>query len=372
MKASDSLQERRSPGEGLMRVEPPADEVTKVLHVVEAYGGGVQSALSQYVSNSPFAHHEVVYRRREGHDTGISLGEHEHPYSGSLAGFIRYASRKVRLINPDFVHLHSSYAGIVRVLAARCGAGLIYTPHCYAFERTNHPTVINWLVKRVERGLQALGPAHIAAVSPHEAKQSTQILRANSVSILPNVARTDSRTWAAFENRLSKPAPRVVGIGRVSAQKDPAFFSQVARALRSARLEFIWVGDGSSEARRDLEAAGVQVTGWVSNTQAREILASAGLYLHTASWEGSPIAPLEATELGVPVVAREVPSLSKLGYFPAGDSVGKVASTIRSYFHSRDFRLELLEQEKARADQLSESAQRRALEALYSSANRRL
>ena len=39
-------------------------------------------------------------------------------------------------------------------------------------------------------------------------------------------------------------------------------------------------------------------------------LGGAGVYLHTARWEGFPIAILEALELGVPVIARDVPALA--------------------------------------------------------------
>jgi glycosyltransferase involved in cell wall biosynthesis len=107
---------------------------------------------------------------------------------------------------------------------------------------------------------------------------------------------------------------RVVTVGRIGAQKDPEFFrAAVLHLRRNGRpgLDARWIGDGDDAiARARLERTGVPVSGWLSSFDAHCALGGAGVYLHTARWEGFPIAILEALELGVPVIARDVPALA--------------------------------------------------------------
>ena len=46
----------------------------------------------------------------------------------------------------------------------------------------------------------------------------------------------------------------------------------------------------------------------------RDRLTAAQLYLHTAAWEGGPVSTVEAASLGLPVLARGIPSMVSLGY----------------------------------------------------------
>jgi glycosyltransferase involved in cell wall biosynthesis len=125
---------------------------------------------------------------------------------------------------------------------------------------------------------------------------------------VPNVSRIPA--LAMLEHRDPN---RVVAVGRVGAQKDPDFYRETVLHLRRhgrPELDSRWIGDGDDTiARLRLERAGIPVTGWLSSFDAHRALGSAGLYLHTARWEGFPVAILEAIELGIPVIAREVPTL---------------------------------------------------------------
>jgi glycosyltransferase involved in cell wall biosynthesis len=100
----------------------------------------------------------------------------------------------------------------------------------------------------------------------------------------------------------------VVSTGRLGPQKDPAAFADVVTALRAAdpAITAEWIGDGDPALKVRLEERGVTVSGWIPTAEVAERLAAAGVYVHTAAWEGFPLAVLEAVAAGVPVVARDI------------------------------------------------------------------
>jgi glycosyltransferase involved in cell wall biosynthesis len=166
--------------------------------------------------------------------------------------------------------------------------------------------------------------ATIAALTPYEVDLAHRL--GATADYVPNVVRlpADLVRGADHERR------RVVTIGRITNQKDPAFFLEVKAAADASLpgLAWTWVGAGDPGTAIRLSEAGVQVTGWVPRAEALVLLVTAHVYLHTAAWEGSPITLLEAADLGVPVVARSIPALDSLGYDPALRDPAAVARRI--------------------------------------------
>ena len=168
----------------------------------------------------------------------------------------------------------------------------------------------------------------MACVSPYEAAQA-RALGVRAVFV-PNTVDHDP------PHAEPTPANRsvIVTAGRVTAQKDPYFFADVVHHLRAAGLssehQIRWVGDGAARQRTVLENAGVTVLGWRSRDETLLEMRRAAVYLHTAAWEGNPMTLLEATRLGVPIVARSIPSLESLGFAPALTTPEKVAAEVLS------------------------------------------
>jgi glycosyltransferase involved in cell wall biosynthesis len=114
--------------------------------------------------------------------------------------------------------------------------------------------------------------------------------------------------------RRSRVSHTVVGAGRLTAQKDPRFFVNVVDGLRDIGepIELRWLGGSIGRDADHLEEAGIAVTGWLPRQEAIRELASAAVYVHTAAWEGAPMALLEANALRVPIIARDIPALEGL------------------------------------------------------------
>src|SRR5215218_2275472 len=103
-------------------------------------------------------------------------------------------------------------------------------------------------------------------------------------------------------------------LGRLLPQKGPNFFRRAVELSQALALplRWIWVGGGEAADERALRDAGAEVTGWLSRSQALGWLATADVYVHTASWEGLPVSVLEAAaleSLGLPLLCTSPEAL---------------------------------------------------------------
>lgn len=303
----------------------------KILHVVESFGGGVASALSQYaLATLDYEHHLLCAERSEAYaddgEAGVFASYRILPRSPVAAmSAVRNAAQELQ---PDIVHAHSSFGGLYVRLALRATARrpIIYTPHGYAFERKDVSPVIAHAFRAIEWLLHFNTSAY-AACSPREAQLSL-FSRTSNVHFIPNVAEVPLTSVIAEEQR--RQVPIVAIAGRLTPARDPDFVAAVSEMLAAKGLElkFVWVGDGEPRYRQVLESAGVSVTGWLPRTDALKVLARATLHLHPATWDGFPMVLLEANRLRVPSVLRDIPPFESLPGVVKVKSVADAAEKI--------------------------------------------
>lgn len=284
---------------------------TRVLHVVQKFSSGVGSAIAQYTRSLPEAEHHLLSGTPvdgEGDLAEQADFASTTQMTGSHRAKVRRVREVVRELRPDVVHAHSSHGGVyARLAVTRRGRRLVYTPHCYAFERRDISAPVRgafW----VAEALLATNTSAFAACAAREWALSAWPTRRAPRYLVPNIAPDVVPTRPGRE-----PGDLlVVGGGRLSAQKDPEFFLRFVGRLRTAlpQLRAVWLGDGDPAARAALEAGHVQVTGWLPRAEALPALAAADLYVHSALWEGFPLMVAEATALGVPTLVRRLPSFA--------------------------------------------------------------
>ncbi|RBY74822.1 glycosyl transferase family 1 [Blastococcus sp. TF02-09] len=310
----------------------PLDDVTgtRVLHVVQKFSSGVGSAIAQYTRSLPEVEHHLLSGTPvdgEGDLAEQADFASTAEMTGSHRAKVRRVREVVRALRPDVVHAHSSHGGgYARLAVARTRHRIVYTPHCYAFERRDVAAPVRgafWLAE----ALLAVNTSAFAACSPREQELSAWPTHRAPRYLVPNIAPAVVPVRAERE-----PGDLlVVGGGRLSAQKDPDFFLRFVGLLRTRlpRLRAVWLGDGDPTARAALEAGGVAVSGWLPRAEALPALAAADLYLHSALWEGFPLMVAEATALGVPTLVRRLPSFadvpSELTLTGADDVAGALA-----------------------------------------------
>ncbi|PJI54022.1 hypothetical protein CTI14_20595 [Methylobacterium radiotolerans] len=158
----------------------------------------------------------------------------------------------------------------------------------------------------------------------------------------------------------------VVMVGRIGPQKDPEYYVALKQEVTSVdpAVNFIWVGDGNARQKSNLEDAGVTVTGWLDDAALVAELEAAGIYAHSARYEGFPLSVLDAAACGLPVVARAIPAFdgSPVAQFP---SVASHAEAIVRYFSSSTGTSDLAGLNAKLLDVMNSETHRQALLKLY-------
>jgi glycosyltransferase involved in cell wall biosynthesis len=267
----------------------------RIMHFIDSGGfGGIER------------HVETLCRaqRAAGHDAFVLIyADHKSPWPASLmrigapfafAGGARGALARLRAHRPDVVHTHGYKAGIVgRIFCRLLSIPVVSTYH--AGERARFPvSLYQWM----DEASAFLCP-RIAVSKPIAAR-------------LPSPAPIINNFVIPGQIDVSHPPPaRIAFVGRLSFEKGPDLFCDLAARCAQAGEEWIMYGDGPMRAGlQSAHAERVVFRGLVADMNAE--WAEIGLLIMTSRAEGLPYAALEALAHGVPVLACAVGGLPDL------------------------------------------------------------
>jgi glycosyltransferase involved in cell wall biosynthesis len=293
----------------------------KVVHIVEALGGGVYTYfknLTHFFGSAEVTKEIdtiIIYssKRKEidpenikkDFSENVTLIEVDMVRELSLIRDFRSSLQLKKLLkelNPDLIHLHSSKAGVLgrfaNSLLFSSKKPVFYTPHGYSFLRLDISSSKRKLYRFIEKYSQRLfgGITIACGDTEHEIAQSLgkSLLVRNGISI---------KNIEFLSEKKENDRLTIGTIGRIMAQKNPKLFNDIA--LRFPQYDFVWIGDG--EDREQLTASNIRITGWFTdNSEVFPLLNQLDVYLQTSLWEGLPIAVLEAMTFKKPIVATNV------------------------------------------------------------------
>lgn len=292
---------------------------TRILHVTECYEAGVGLAIDSTVEATQESEHHLLY---EGSRTPTGFASVAR-LAPSLAGRIRQVGLVASAAGADVVHAHSSWAGVYTRLAPS-SVPIVYQPHCYKFADPRCGALSRRAYRSAERLLARRGAVTVA-VGAQELLLAEN-LRARDVTLVPNRSALPWRT----RDLVAAARPTVVTVGRASRQKNPDLFGEIAEQVLQAmpHASVRWIGDGDPDAVARLRRRGVDVTGWLDQEALMRELDRATVYVHTADYEGFPIAILDAAARDLPVIAREAPYLIGTPVETYSDALGGAQLTL--------------------------------------------
>jgi glycosyltransferase involved in cell wall biosynthesis len=335
-----------------------SDQRLRILHVVEAFGGGVYEMVRLLTAGLAARAHVVglAYGIRPETPTDVEstidtrIERFAMPWTqrnlGAQVGAFGRLRELVREWQPSVVHLHSSFAGVVGAAAVGSHTPTVYSPHGYSFTMA-HSRLRRLGYRSLER-LVASRVSAVGAISHSEAVLAERLGTAKRVVAVPNgIPELDQPLKGPLA--LDRPAG-VIAMGRIMAQRQP---EQVAEILGSVRdlAPVTWVGGGRQEDSgvQRLRAADIPLTGWLSREEALAHLSRASAYLHWTAWDGAPLSVLEAMAKDVIVVASDVPANRELlGAQQVFSCAPDATAFLRRVVTDRDLRAELLSAQRAR------------------------
>ncbi|HXF30972.1 MAG TPA: glycosyltransferase family 4 protein [Solirubrobacterales bacterium] len=297
----------------------------RILHVSEAFGGGVQEMVTTLSERLEAAGYPVAiaYGRRPETPPDVrgrvapgvelfSLGWERR----TLPEQVRAGRRLRRLVKtwrPDVVHLHSSFAGLVGGMAlGGLGVPTVYTPHGYSFTM-GHQSPSRRRAFRLAERLTAARATVVVTVSEAEAAAARTVAPAAKVRVVHNgiPELDDRRPDEPLPRRDGRP--RVIAMGRVVPQHLPHESARLLAAVADL-AEVEWIGGGGTGEipASVVSDAGVSISGWVDRPTAMAKLGGATILLHWTGWDGLPLSVLEAMAEDVIVIGHDIDAVREI------------------------------------------------------------
>ncbi|RUR35569.1 glycosyltransferase family 4 protein [Vreelandella populi] len=288
----------------------------KILHVISsAAAGGAEIYVRDLSVEMVKAGHEVFIlfldraaeAGRDGDFEAKFLKELES--QGIEYGFIGAAARKkpwqgTRRINevvsefsPDIVHCHLYYAAIFSLFVKK--AKVVYTHHNIRLGAK--ALIYKILDMKVSRYIGIC----LACKELLESVSRKKVVRIDN-GVTPT--RIQKRLRGRDQERGD--VVKLISVGRLSAQKNLELLISSLAKLDDVRYQLKIAGEGPFRERLEQLAhdkgisAHIEFLGNVSNVD--ELLYEADVFVMSSAWEGLPIAQIEATLSGLPVIVTNV------------------------------------------------------------------
>ncbi len=278
----------------------------KVLHIVEAFGGGVFTVLCDLI-NGTSEEYEIVVAYSLRPQTPQNFKEYfkNNIRFIEVRNFTRSinckkdvkALREIRKIvkeeRPDIVHLHSSKAGILgRIGIHNEKIKMFYNPHGFSFLKMDDSKLKRFIYKTIEKITAILNSkCTIVGCSKGEYEEAKK-LNKNSICINNgiNLEKLKEETKDLEEKEIDYNNLKICTVGRIGFQKNPKMFNDIAKQFPN--LQFTWIGDG--ELKDELTSPNIRITGWLERKDVLKELNANDIFLLPSLWEGLPISLLEA------------------------------------------------------------------------------
>jgi len=242
----------------------------------------------------------------------------------------------------DVIHFHSSIAGAVGRAASFGGSPLlVYSPHGFAFLRTNRSSLNRIATKFVEALLAKR--SLLLVTSQSEVDIAKRELRAPNVKYLASGVNPDE-----IPDQIplkENPIPKVLMAGRLSFQKAPWRFAKVADQS-AGKAEFIWVGGTPDEdGYKWVKGRNVKLVPWESPQALENLIDQSDIFLFLSLWEGMSLGLIQAQAHGLPAVVsnvvgnRDTVANGETGY--VCDSYEQVYSAVTNLLTSPQLRNEM-------------------------------
>lgn len=275
----------------------------KILHIVEAMGGGVFTYIVDLV-NQLCDEYDVYIAYairpqtpldyRDYFDKSIKLIEVKNFRSyvnltKDVKAFFEIR-RIVKEVQPDIIHLHSSKAGVLGRWAFNGHKiPVFYTPHGYSFLMKNCGCLKRTIYKIAEM-ISSKRYCITISCSLGEYKETLKLTK--KAKYVNNGIDIDELQSILEKEEMDNTEHKsmVFTLGRICYQKNPEQFNSIAEKL--SNIKFLWIGDG--ELRHKLTSPNIKITGWVKREVALGYLMQADIFILTSLWEGLPISLLES------------------------------------------------------------------------------
>jgi glycosyltransferase involved in cell wall biosynthesis len=259
----------------------------------------------------------------------IGQAARNNPIRGALA-----VRKAFKIWQPDIIHTHLYYAAIF----------CLFLPHC-KIVHTHHNIRVGapqWIYQLLDiRIISYIGICQACT------DLLVKLTRRKVVRIDNGVSENRIKVKDSYENR--SPV-KLIFVGTLSAQKNINLLLNSLTKISDLDFHLSIAGEGGKRKELELLAMDLGVShritflGNVSNI--KELLYASDVFVMTSDWEGLPIAQIEATMTGLPVIVTNVGGCAEIvdevkNGIVVDNNVNNYASALRHLIQDYEYRNKL-------------------------------
>lgn len=343
-------------------------EKIKVLHITQGTIGGTLEYIKLFFDNIDREIYEVCLicptygpMKKDIEDMGITVYpvemSREINIRNDLKSFLEI-NKLIKLIKPDIVHLHSSKAGIIGKFSSYFNKiPCVYNAHGWSFSMNiseKKKKIYAFIEKKTSIFCNA-----IVNISDNEYKMARDYKIADDKKMITihngiDIQKYKHKNYCKEEVLKELNIPKdsfIVGmVARITEQKDPLKFVELAKVIcnKVDNAYFVLVGEG--ELRQNVESLiqqyqledKIKITGWVNDVNKYIHVFDVGIL--TSRWEGFGLVIAEYMRASKPIIASNVGGIPELiqdsynGVLVDVDDLDKFTKSILAFYKDEKLR----------------------------------
>lgn len=315
----------------------------RILHVSDSYNAGVLQAIEILVNRFPEHEHLLLWASHDDSPPPTSN------YLNSVFPLnwkwrrnilLKYLqlTKLVSTENVEVLHLHSSVAGFIGRLILN-KVPILYSPHCFAFQRKDISKFQEMLFLIIER-LLAVRSCHFALCWPVEIQLALKYFKRTRIFFIP-IINVNELKRAQLVSRIKNG--NIACVGRIRPQKDPSFLIQAAFKNPSIISKLVWIGSGDTSLINALNDIGIRVIPWMEQAEIFKPKMKLNATCITSAWESGPLTLFESLKAGLPVLCRSIEATDIYGFptFATSQDFSNAVNLINESSRFRKFLFEI-------------------------------
>lgn len=270
-----------------------------------------------WVSNHPrmeelcdlFSRHGRVFRRPYRNTYDYPTRSLAHAFHSAS-----HIAREWKSLTPDMVHVNKQNLedglDLLRAAESLPHVTTIHLTQSARFLRAQMAGLRDWIARRAltrnKRPLVCVLEQRARDLATFLGCGARTRVIPNGVDLYDLSQRAKLRTEKRAALGFASDTPVFTAVGRLVPQKRPMLFLELAAQIRAKIPEahFLWIGDGALASEWDAHVQRHGMNDYVRRLpwqdQVRDHLFASDAFLHTAEFEGLPLALLEAMSAGLP------------------------------------------------------------------------
>jgi hypothetical protein len=314
----------------------------KILHVTNCFNAGVGKAVSSIAKDLSDHEHYLLWTYKNDspsfmNDEVKNIFFSSVKWSHNFIQSILILKKLIKEINPDYIHLHSSFAGFIGRVFLN-SEKIYYSSHGFAFQRKDIPFFVRRIFYLIERVLSHRTKRYVAFF-PIDFKIASNVLKFKSISFylydgIIQICNQEKQISNSHGNNF-------VCIGRLSPAKDPKFMFKISEKIdKSLNIKLFWIGAHTQNTATKYWknfSKNVEISNWQSDELVNEVISEAKAILVTSRWESGPLVLYESLISGTPLILRKIEAFEMFD-FPQFRSIEEFCYEIELISFSEKYR----------------------------------